>query len=214
MLGPEGDPAILVGNECWGMAGSAPVAMRRHMFQDLSLPSQPRDRSRTLADILTDEGVVGGSKIGAVGWKQYGRPDQLDLPAYLVDEVRRLVGPDGVVENAVDVLIDASDGLRVVNEVEQLAAVEYAACHTSNGVRRLLFELRPGMREREAVQLLEWNGMPLSCHLMLTAGERATLGLLSPGDRPIERGDRFTVAFGVWGALNCRAGFVILNLLR
>ena len=44
---------------------------------------------------------------------------------------------------------------------------------------------------------------------MLTAGPRATLGLLSPGDRPIERGDRFTTAFGIWGALNCRAGFVV-----
>ena len=44
---------------------------------------------------------------------------------------------------------------------------------------------------------------------MLTAGPRATFGLLSPGDRPIERGDRFTVAFGIWGALNCRAGFVV-----
>jgi hypothetical protein len=51
--------------------------------------------------------------------------------------------------------------------------------------------------------------MPLSCHLMLTAGPRATFGLLSPGTRPIERGDRFTVAFGIWGALNCRAGFVV-----
>ena len=44
---------------------------------------------------------------------------------------------------------------------------------------------------------------------MLTAGPRATLGLLSPGDRRIERGDRFTVAFGIWGALTCRAGFVV-----
>jgi hypothetical protein len=44
---------------------------------------------------------------------------------------------------------------------------------------------------------------------MLTAGARASLGLLSPSDRPIERGDRFTVAFGIWGALNCRAGFVV-----
>ena len=44
---------------------------------------------------------------------------------------------------------------------------------------------------------------------MLTAGERAKLGLLSPGDRPIERGDPFTIAFGIWGALNCRAGFVV-----
>jgi hypothetical protein len=44
---------------------------------------------------------------------------------------------------------------------------------------------------------------------MLTAGPRATLGLLSPGDRPIERGDRFTTAFGIWGSLTCRAGFVV-----
>jgi hypothetical protein len=65
------------------------------------------------------------------------------------------------------------------------------------------------MTEREAVGLLEWNGWPLSCHLMLTAGPRATFGLLSPGDRPIGRGDRFTTAFGIWGALTCRAGFVV-----
>jgi hypothetical protein len=44
---------------------------------------------------------------------------------------------------------------------------------------------------------------------MLTAGPRATFGLPSPGDRRIERGDRFTTAFGVWGALTCRAGFVV-----
>jgi hypothetical protein len=44
---------------------------------------------------------------------------------------------------------------------------------------------------------------------MLSSGDRASLGLLSPSDRRIERGDRFTVAFGIWGALNCRAGFVI-----
>jgi len=32
---------------------------------------------------------------------------------------------------------------------------------------------------------------------------------LSPGDRVIERGDPFTVAFGIWGALRCRAGWVV-----
>ena len=32
---------------------------------------------------------------------------------------------------------------------------------------------------------------------------------MSPGDRPIERRDPFTTAFGIWGALNCRAGFVV-----
>jgi hypothetical protein len=209
VLAPEGDPAVLVGNECYGLAGAAPVRMRRHLFQDFSLPGQPRDRSRRLEDILTDEGIGRGTRVGVVGWKQYGDRATLDVPAYLADALRTLTGPTGAVENATGLLIGAADGLRVLNEVDQLAAFEYAACHTSQGVRRLLFGLRPGMREDEAVRLLEWNGRPLSCHLMLSSGERAALGLLGPSQRRIRRGDPFTVAFGIWGALNCRAGFVV-----
>ncbi|HJU51807.1 MAG TPA: hypothetical protein VJ815_05700 [Acidimicrobiia bacterium] len=208
IFGPD-EPAILVGNECFGMAGSAQVTMRRHYFQDFSLPSQPRNRSLPLAEILLSEGIDRGSRVGLVGWKDYRDPTAIDVPAYIVDQIRSLVGPSGVVENATNLLINPADGLRVINEVEQLAAFEYAACQTSAGVRRLLWELEPNMTEQEAVRLLGWNGMPLSCHLMLTAGPRAKLGLLSPGDRQIERGDPLTVAFGIWGALNCRAGFVV-----
>ena len=209
IVGPDDAPALLVGNECYGMAEAAPLPMRRHMFQDMSLPSQPRDKSQPLDAILQAEGIVEGCRVGVIGWKDYGHPAKSDLPAYLIDAIRVAVGPTGVVRNAVDLLIDAADGMRVVNELEQLAFYEWAACHTSSGVRNLLFGVEPGTTEREAVRLLEWNGMPLSCHLMLTAGDRASYGLLSPGDRPIQRGDRFTVAYGIWGALNCRAGFVV-----
>ena len=202
-----GDPAILVGNECYGMAGAAPLKMRRHLFQDMSLPGQPRDRSRPLAEILGDEGVA-GARVGVIAWKTYADRTILEVPSFLADELRGLAGSANV-ENAGDLLIDPADGLRVINEVEQLAAMEAAACATSTGVRNLLTGIRPGMRERDAVALLGWDGTPLSCHLMLTAGPRAALGLLSPGDRAIERGDPFTVAFGIWGALNCRAGFVV-----
>jgi hypothetical protein len=208
VVGPDDDPAVLVGNECWGMAGATPVAMRRHLLQDLSLPSQPRDRSRPMAEILAGEGIEAGSRVGVVGWKLFADGASIDLPHFIVSALQRLTGAEGAVESATDILIGAADGLRVINEVEQLAYLEWAACHTSSGVRRVVEEIEPGMTEQEAVRLLEWNGAPLSCHLMLTAGPRASLGLLSPGDRPIERGDRFTVAYGIWGALNCRAGFV------
>ena len=209
VVGPSGEPAILVGNECWGMAAAAPLAMRRHRFQDFSLPSQPRDRSKPLADIFGGEGIGQGSRVGVVGWKTYSRPEMSDLPAYIVDELRALVGSTGVVENVTDLFIDSAGGLRIINDVDQLAFMEWAASHTSDGVKRLVFEMPVGASEQEAVQLLRWNGTPLSCHLMLTAGPRATFGLLSPGDRRITRGDRFTTAFGMWGALNCRAGFVV-----
>ncbi len=208
VVGTSGEPAILVGNECYGMAGAAPLAMRRHLFQDFSLPGQPRDRSKPLSEILAAEGVRDGSRVGVIGWKEYADPEMIEAPAFIVDELREM-NRAGAIENAAHLLIGAADGLRVLNEVEQLASFEYSACQTSNGVRRLLFGLRPGMRECDAVGLLGWNGMPLSCHLMLSSGDRASLGLLSPSDRRIERGDRFTVAFGIWGALNCRAGFVV-----
>ena len=205
----EGDPAMLVGNENLATAEAAPLPLRCVRFQDLSLPGQPRDASLPLATILGAEGVGSASRVGGIGWKTYGDRRLLDLPSYLVDELRSMVGSAGLVENATDLMIDAADGLRIVNEVEQLAAFEWAACQTSTGVRNLIVGLRPGMTEREAVRLLEWNGAPLSCHLMLTAGPRARFGLLSPGDRRIERGDALTTAFGIWGALNCRAGFVV-----
>jgi hypothetical protein len=208
IVGPSGEPGLVVGNECYAIAGAAPLPLRRHLFQDFSLPGQPRDRSRPLAEILGDEGIARGSRVGVVGWKTYSNREMSDAPAFLVDELRRIAGPSGTVENATALLIDAADGLRVVNEVEQLAYFEWAACQTSHGVRKLVFGLRPGLTELEAVRLLEWNGTPLSCHLMLTAGPRARFGLLSPSDRRIEHGDPFTTAFGIWGALNCRAGFV------
>jgi hypothetical protein len=208
VVGAADEPGILVGNECYGMAGAAPLPMRRHLFQDFSLPGQPRDGSKPLADILAAEGVGAGTRVGVVGWKEYADRETIEVPAFIVDDLRRMT-PNGIVENAAHLLIGAADGLRVINEVEQLAAFEHAACRTSQGLRRLLLGLRPGMRERDAVGLLGWDGTPLSCHLMLSSGDRASLGLLGPGDRRIERGDRFTVAFGIWGALNCRAGFVV-----
>jgi hypothetical protein len=209
VFGADDDPALLVGNECYGVAGAAPLPMRRHLFQELSLPGQPRDRSRPLVEILAEEGIGKGSRVGVIGWKPYLRSDWLDVPSFLADTLREAVGREGRVENANDLFVNPVDGLRSVNEVEQLAAFEYASCQTSDGVKRLLHGLRPGMTEQDGVRLLNWNGMPLSCHVMLTAGSRARHGLLSPSDRTIERGDPLTVGFGVWGALNCRAGFVV-----
>jgi hypothetical protein len=209
VVGAEPQPAILLGNECYGVAEAAPLPMRRLRFQDLSLPGQARDQSLPLPTILRDEGIGRGGRVGVVGWKTYASRATIEAPSFLVDQLRIATGPAGLVENANDLLINPVDGLRVINEVEQLAAFEWAACQTSHGIRRVLSGLRPGMTERECARMLDWNGTPLSCHLMLTAGPRARHGLLSPGDRPIGRGDPFTIAFGIWGALNCRAGFVV-----
>ncbi|MGI9608782.1 MAG: aminopeptidase P family N-terminal domain-containing protein, partial [Acidimicrobiia bacterium] len=160
---------------------------------------------------FSDEGFVPGISVATVGWKEMKNARRIEVPAWIIDELRAAVGESGEILNANSILTDPGDGMRVLNEIEQLAVMEYAATRTSSGVRDVVFGLRPGLREDDAVALLRWDGSPLSCHLMLSSGPRASLGLLSPTSRKIERGDRFTTAFGTWGALNCRAGFVVAD---
>jgi hypothetical protein len=215
ILTPTRIPALLLGNEGWGYADMSPIELNKVLFQSFSLLAQSRDKSKSLTEILADEGIGKGSRVGVVGWKYFGEDEaedprqQLEVPSYIVDTLRNATGDPGLVANANDIFMNAVDGLRVINELDQLAAFEYAACHTSTAVRNLLFGLEPGMSEYEAVQLMRLNGMPQSCHLMLSSGPRAAMGLPSPSSKLIERGERFTTAYGTWGALNCRAGFVV-----
>ena len=184
--------------------------MRRERFQDFSLPQQPRDRSRPLRD---DPGGGGdragqrGSGSSAGSRSRTGRGSRSRRSSST--SCARLVGPAGARrerERPPDRPAPTACGSSTTSTSSPRSSTP--SSRTSDGVRRLLAGLRPGMTEAEAVRLLGWDGTPLSCHLMLTAGPRARFGLLSPADRPIGRGDPFTTAFGIWGALNCRAGWV------
>ena len=61
VIGPDDPPAILVGQRV-PRARPAPRRSRcaAHLFQDFSLPMQPRDRSLPLAEILAEEGIGRG----------------------------------------------------------------------------------------------------------------------------------------------------------
>ena len=55
-------------------------------------------------------------------------------------------------------------GLRALNDVDQLACFEFAACYSSQAVRDLIFGVQAGMTELEAVTLMKLSGLPQSCH--------------------------------------------------
>ena len=95
--------------------------------------------------------------------------------------------------------------------MDQLAAFEFAASYASQAVRNVLFGLRPGMTELEAGRLMGLNGLPLSCHPMLSTGPRAAFGLPSPSAKAIARGEPLTMACGLQGGLTARAGFVVAD---
>lgn len=211
-----GKPLLVVGNEGKGYTGISPIEKRLRvaLFQSFSLVSQPRGESRTLKSIIRLGGVKRGGRVGVAGWKYYtgvevDDPEEtLEIPSYIADTLRRVAGR-GNVFNANALLLHPVEGLRAVNDVDQLARFEYAGTFTSQALRNVLFGVHPGMTEHEAVQLMGLNGLPLSCHLMLSAGPRASMGLPSPSSRVIQRGEPFTTAYGAWGSLNSRAGFIV-----
>jgi hypothetical protein len=211
----DGRPTLVVGNEGEGYVDVSPVAtdLDVELYQQFSLLGQDRSESDALATILSRAGVERGETVGLAGWKHFPEVDDPahthEVPAYVVETLREVAGGRATVRNCNRLFMDSTDGLRARNGVDQLARFEFAASHTSQAVRDLIFGLEPGMTEYEAVQLMEYTGLPLSCHLMCSAGPRAEMGLPSPSGRPIERGDPFTTAYGVWGALNSRAGFVV-----
>lgn len=214
IVGAAGQPTLLVGNEGWGYADLAPLPLRKVLFQSLSLLGQSRQESLPLPTLLREAGLHPGQKVGLAGWKyfspsEFPQPDQqFETPAYLVEALRALLGEPDRLVNAGALFMDPQQGLRIINEVEQLAAFEFAACHTSNGLKQVWQGLRVGMTEYAAARLMGISGLPLSCHPMLSNGPRAAYGLPSPSGNPIALGAPFTMALGMWGALNARAGWV------
>jgi hypothetical protein len=208
-------PLLVVGNEGWGYTGISPLKMDRVLYQNFSLLGQPRDTSKSLESIFRDAGVTQGVPVGVIGWKYFDEKDSpdhkhwLEIPSYIADILREITGNSTLVYNATHLLMNPISGLRAINDVDQLAVFEFASTHTSQALHNVLFGLRAGMTEYEAARLMGLNGMPLSVHPMLSAGSRAAMGLPSPSTRVIQAGDPFTMALGLWGGLNARAGFVV-----
>jgi hypothetical protein len=121
-------PLILVGNRCVGLAQVSPLPMRVELHQVLSIPGQPRNRSRSLDEILKSKSIATDMKVAVIGWKRFADRTVMEVAAFIVDSVRTAVGDGDLVENAGFLLTGCANGLRVINEAEQLAVFEYAAC--------------------------------------------------------------------------------------
>jgi hypothetical protein len=213
----DGDPLIVVGNECEGYLGVSPLytagKLRSERFQPFSLLNQPRDSSRKMRDIFAGEGIGGGSKVGCIGWKYFAdseHPDAahaIDLPSYLVDTLRDLAGRAAVV-NATALLMHPRDGLRARCSPSEIAYFEYTGVLASEGVKRMLFGLRPGMTDTELGTLSGYNGEPLSCHMTLVTEANRDQGLSGPVGASIPLGSPLATNLAYWGSNICRAGWV------
>jgi Xaa-Pro aminopeptidase len=210
-------PLILVGNECEPYLRISSLhntgQLRHERFQSFSLLGQPRERSRPLREILSEEGIGPGSHVGVVGYKYFSNsehPDAthaLDVPSYVADTLRSLAGSENVF-NATDAFMHPGHGLRATCTPFEIAAFEYTNGQAAESVKRMICAVREGATDHAIVEAGRLNGDPLSCHLTFCTGRNADYGLCGPTGEVIRRGQPLAFNVAYWGSNICRAGWI------
>jgi len=212
LLDKNGKRKMLLGNENIGYTGIVPIPMEYELYQEFSFMGQDRSRSRSLEELFATFGIGKGMTVGCCYYKYFSADKKfLDLPAYMVDVLRKLTGDATTVINASGIFMDNEKGLRHRNCLEELVCFEWASTRTSESMKKMIRQIRVGVREYELSANYISDGLPLSCHPMVSSGEKARMGLSSPSHKKVALKDPFTSAFGVWGALTARAGMVAEN---
>jgi Creatinase/Prolidase N-terminal domain len=207
VLVPGRTPTLIVGNENVAWARVVPYDINVVRVAKFSLIGQPDPGDVQLADVLREAGIARGH-VGLIGWKFWtgSASHWIDVPSFIVTEVGVAAGG---VQNATDILMSPDGGLRIENDVDQIAAFEFGASHASAAVSRLLHGIAPGMTELEATQVMNPILLPFSYHPTMLSGPNAVYGVASAGDRVLEIGDPVCAGLGYWGGNTARAGFLV-----
>lgn len=212
VLDSNGSGTMLLGNENFNFGPAREIGHTVLLWQELSLAGQRRDVPVTLESLLAGAGVGAGCRVAINGQKQLSEAFFADgaqhysAPSYLVDALRRLVGPNGHVQDGKPLFTDPDFGVRATATAHDIAIFEYGAAITSLSVLSLIQGLDLSLAADVLSDRLISRGLPATAHPMVNFGPRN--GLYSP--RPIlpQVGQVYQFAQGVRGGLTCRAGVV------
>ena len=212
ILHANGKAFMVLGNENLNKAGKARIeAVPVHM-PHFSLPNQPMQTEKSVAQILASCELEDAEKIGLIGWKNFTSHVEdnhllFDLPYFLVEALKTVCGK-AQFANAAYLLI-GENGVRTTNNANEFAHYEYGAALAGNCILKTMDRLKVGKTEMEMAETLAADGQRHSVVTIMATGARFEKANLYPGYKQIQCGDNISITTGFKGGLQSRAGYAV-----
>ena len=212
ILHANGKAFMVLGNENLNKAGKARIeAVPIHM-PHFSLPNQPMQTEKSVAQILASCELEDAEKIGLIGWKNFTSHVEdnhllFDLPYFLVEALKTVCGK-AQFTNAAYLLI-GENGVRTTNNANEFAHYEYGAALAGNCILKTMDRLKVGKTEMEMAETLAADGQRHSVVTIMATGARFEKANLYPGNKQIQCGDKISITTGFKGGLQSRAGYAV-----
>ncbi|MEQ2548333.1 M24 family metallopeptidase [Dorea ammoniilytica] len=211
VLHSNGKAFLALGNENLNKAEKARIKAEVIHIPHFSLPNQPMDTDKNIAELLKMTRVDKAKKIGLVGWKLFtskieNNQFMYDIPHYIVSALQGIVSAKFT--NATYMFI-GENGVRTVNNANEFAHYEFGAALAGNCILNAIREIKEGVSEMEVASKLEMYGQRNSVVTIMSSGPRFVNANMYPGSNKIEKGDPISLTVGYKGGLQSRCGFAI-----
>lgn len=209
----NGKTYLLLGNENTKMVNYARISAELIHVPFFSLPNQPMQNDDYFINYLKQAEISTTHHVAAIGWKNFSSSVEqnqtlYDIPYFIVDALKKLVDPTGLLINGASLLIAPETGIRTVNNANELVHYEYGATLAGIGVLNTLNRIAVGKTELELAQTLAKEGQPTNVTTICATGERFTQATLYPRNKPVTLGDPFSLTVSYKGGLSSRAAYV------
>lgn len=215
IISQAGEAHLVLGNENLKMANYARIPVTLHHSPLFSLPNQPMVGGAPLDAIFKEIGLSDSQKLGLVAWKMFTKDEQakqlFDLPYFIMAAIKEAVTAETVLENACDLLIHGSYGVRTTNNANEIAHYEYGANLASTSMLNALNKVAVGVKESELGACLNAEGQTNNVVTIASAGPRFAFANLYPTHRQVALGDTLSLTTSYKGGLSSRSGFVVEN---
>lgn len=209
----EGEVSAILGNENHNKGSKSRIQLNAVLGSVLSLPFQPDHSNQKFTDVLREANVTKRKRTGIVGWKIFTASHDAnetfyDVPHFIVSSIREVVGEENEIVNSTHLFI-GDDGVRTVNNANEIAHYEFGASLASDSMLDAMNEIEVGRSELEVADKLLRYGQHTNVVTICASGERFVNANMFPSSKKIELGDPMSLTVSYVGGLSSRAGYAV-----